>query len=203
MSKQLLTSVFFLICILSLHAQKNKAILTFKDGEILTGLGKLKRDAVKFKSTKDAKSVKYKFNNLEEAKIYYSGEAVTYVYKRVKGFSSPIVVEQVVTGKVSLYKKVINGYTSKVVGGFNKGFGNSGFGLNRRHHYSIKNYYVQRNNKEEMFNLGSNQLFSKNFKKAAADFFKDCPLLVSKIRKKEFRKKHILKIVEFYNQQCN
>jgi hypothetical protein len=40
------------------------------------------------------------------------------------------------------------------------------------------------------------------FKEFAAGYFKDCPALVSKINKNEFKVRHYLDIVDFYNAQC-
>lgn len=42
----------------------------------------------------------------------------------------------------------------------------------------------------------------KGFKKKASEYFKDCPSLVEKIMKKEFKKKDIEKVGEYYNSKC-
>ncbi len=68
--------------------------------------------------------------------------------------------------------------------------------------YDIKNLYVLRTGEEKATHLGSNQLFTKNFKTAASVFFKDCTSLVTKIQNKDFKKKHIKEIVQYYNSEC-
>ena len=70
-------------------------------------------------------------------------------------------------------------------------------------YYDIKNLYVTKGVNGDVTHLGLNQLFSKNFKNAASDYFSDCPELVAKIQNKEYKKKHIRDIVNFYNLQCN
>lgn len=43
----------------------------------------------------------------------------------------------------------------------------------------------------------------KSFKKSIQQYFNDCPELNVKIEKKIFRRKDLVKIVEFYNSNCN
>jgi len=45
-------------------------------------------------------------------------------------------------------------------------------------------------------------LFTKNFKKAASAYFKDCPSLVKKIQSRTFKKRDLEKIVSYYNNKC-
>ncbi len=68
---------------------------------------------------------------------------------------------------------------------------------------SSNNYYVSKSNTEEVFNLGDGTPFTKNFKKAASNYFKDCPTLFHLIKNNEYKIKDIVKIVEFYNENCN
>ena len=83
------------------------------------------------------------------------------------------------------------------------GGANGHMNMSNGNYYDIKNLYVRRGVSGEITHLGSNQLFSKNFKNAASDYFADCPELVTKIQNKEFKKKHVRDIVKFYNLQCN
>lgn len=43
----------------------------------------------------------------------------------------------------------------------------------------------------------------RNFKEFTAEYFSDCPALVEKINNKDFKAKHSLEVVEFYNNDCN
>lgn len=182
-----------------LHAQKTKAVLTFKDGSIKTGLGKIAGKNIKFRTRKKAKAVKYPMTSLQQAKIYYQTEVTTYVSVKVKGREAPSVLEQVATGKVDLYLKLTQGYNPSYV---NNGFGTNGNFMGG-YIYSINDFYVKKEGETEAFHLGSNQLFTKNFKKAASDFFKDCPELVKKIQDRSLKKRDLIEIVEFYNNQCD
>lgn len=196
----LLIITSFSLLINKTHAQRTKAILTFKDGTTKTGLGKIIGNDVKFKTNKKDKAIKYNFTNLESVKIYSNSTVTTYVSVKVKGFKEPVILQPLRQGKVNLYEEITVAYRT---GGFmNNGFGNTAYsGVG--YAYNINNFYVKKENETEAFHLGSNQLFSKNFKLAASTYFKDCPELVKKIESKEFKKKHIKEIVEFYNKQCD
>ena len=80
------------------------------------------------------------------------------------------------------------------------GSGNAAFG---GYHYNINNFYVKNEGDSEVIHLGSNQLFTKNFKQGASEFFKSCPELVEKIQNREFKKKDIVRIVRYFNLDCN
>ena len=54
--------------------------------------------------------------------------------------------------------------------------------------------------KPQIFNQVS---LTKSFRKRAMDYFEDCPVLRTKLEKKEFVKEDLQKIVEFYNSSCN
>jgi len=181
-------------------AQNTKAVLQFKDGTTKTGLGKIVGNKVKFKMNKYDKAIKYSFTLLDSVKIHSNIGQITYVGIKVKGYEEPIVLQPIRRGKVNLYQRVTVGYNPGFVNsGFGGGMGYTGAGYN----YSFNDFYVKKQGEAEAFHLGSNQLFTKNFKEAASDFFKDCPELVKKIEDKEFKKKQLKEIVEFYNNQCN
>lgn len=64
------------------------------------------------------------------------------------------------------------------------------------------NFYVLRENENIATWLGSKDLVSvMNFKKRALEYFKDCPTVLKKIKKK-FKRKKIPKLIEFYNKNC-
>lgn len=113
----------------------------------------------------------------------------------VEGRDNSIFLEELVKGEISLYKD----FTANMVMGATP----MGAGGPMIQSYNIIDYYVKRGNQKSATHLASNELFSKNFKKAASDFFSDCPLLVEKLHKKEFNKKDIKEIVTFYNEKCD
>lgn len=181
-------------------AQKTVGTLHFKNGDIQKGFVKLAgSQSVKFKSNKNAKAIKYEFADLEYAEIYNGDESSIYKNVIVLGKEKPIVLEEIVQGRVTLYNLHTQAYTS----GFSP-MGVRGAPMyTGRNFYSLKNLYVKKEDENQAIHLGSNQLFTKNFKTAASDFFKDCPTLVEKIQTKEFKKKEIKAIVEYYNTYCD
>ncbi len=186
----------------TIHAQRTKAVLYFKDGTQITGLGKLKgANKVKFRKTRKDKAKKYDFKNLEKVKIYEADDINTYVYLKVKDKNHYRVLEEVIVGAVSLYKIVSHGQHAGVgMGGFGGAGGGMAIGMGTS--FSIKSYYVKRKNDQAVTHLGSTSLFSKSFKKAAGSYFKDCLNLVEKIQNKEFKKRDIREVVEYYNTEC-
>ncbi|TDT46295.1 hypothetical protein CLV90_0343 [Maribacter spongiicola] len=180
-------------------AQKDAATLYFKDGKQLKGMAKLVNgDQVKFKINKGDKPEKYHFEKLEQVVINDREEPSTYIYLETReGYFN--VVRELEIGKVSLYVLEQTGYSAPMFVGSANGQMNMVHG----NYYDIKNLYVSKGVNGEVTHLGSNQLFSKNFKNAASTYFSDCPVLVEKIQNKEYKKKHIRDIVNFYNLKCN
>jgi len=177
----------------------NKTILYFNDGKELIGFGKITtNDNINFK-TENSKTKKYDFKDLKRVKIYNGDNFTTYIKARVADKNSDIVIEEVVLGKMNLYKKVTQGH---MVGAPMGGGIGGGAPMMTTHYYSISSYYVRKKNEIEVTHLGSTSLFSKNFKKAASEYFSDCTSLVSKIQNKEFKKRDIEEIVTYYNTSC-
>lgn len=195
------TSLLVLVCCFVgsiAFAQRDAATLYFKNGKQLTGLAKLVNgDQVKFKKSKGDKAEKYHFENLEQVVINDREEPSTYIYLETRdGYYN--VVRELEIGSVNLYVLEQTGYSSPMfVGGTN-----GQMNMMPGNYYDIKNLYVTKGINGEVTHLGSNQLFSKNFKNAASDYFSDCPELVAKIQNKEYKKKHVKDIVNFYNLKC-
>ncbi len=192
--------VILILCLFTtlnvLLAQKTKAVIYFKNGDTITGLGKITGNYVKYRKNRKEKSSKLHFSKLERVKIYYTDEITNYVYLKVENQATPKVFEEVTVGDISLYRIVSQSY--------NSGFGAmGGTGFSGGYSYTIKNFYLKRVEQDFVIHLGSNQLFTKNFKKAASEFFKDCPKLVKLIQNRELKKRGLIEIVEFYNHQCN
>jgi hypothetical protein len=187
----LLLSLFFVSY--NMEAQKTKAILTFNDGTKLEGLGKLKgSERVKFRKDKNTKAKKYHFKDLESVNIYEGSEKTTYVYLYVKEKNDYKVLQEIIIGELSLYITITH------VQHVNMGFGGPGVGAS----FTTKDYYLKRKVEKKANQLGPRGLFLKNFKKYASIYFNDCPKLSEKIKIKEFRRRDIVEIVEYYNNNC-
>ena len=202
----------FILCLsFMLHserswAQRTHAVLEFKDGTQLTGLGKLRGACkIKFRNDENTKAVLYSFEDIKSATIYKGAVKTKYVYLYIAGKKVFRVLEEMEIGAVSLYRTVAHG--NHVGMGFggpggmgSGGFGPGGFGPGTS--FTIENYYVRKEDQDFAHHLGSTHFFSKNFRLAASNYFSDCTALVEKIHNKEFRKKDIIAIVEFYNTNC-
>lgn len=190
------------ICSTPLHAQKSKAVLTFKDGTVKKGFGVLvSGNRVKFRAKRKSKPIKYHFKNLETVTITRKDDSRTYAFIRVQNKNKPRVLEVKVAGNLSLYELSQTHYSGGHIGGAG-GAGGFGGGFTPVYTYNINNFYVRKEGQKEATHLGSNQLFSKNFKKAASAYFKDCPSLVKKIQSRTFKKRDLKKIVTYYNNKC-
>lgn len=192
--------LFLILGTVILNAQKTPGTLVFKDGSIKKGFVQLaSSERVKFKVNKKDKAIKYEFTDLEYAEISINDEVSRYKLVSILDKDLPIVLKEIVSGKVSLFNLNTQGYSPGVpMGGGMAGAPMYPMGTN----YSIKNLYVLKQGEAKATHLGSNQLFSKNFKQAASDYFKDCENLVAKIQNRDFKKKEIKAIVEYYNSQC-
>lgn len=202
-SKKIFLLILFLISIsFDIVGQNTEAILIFKDGTKVIGLGKLKRgDIIKFRKNKNEKAVKYHFKDLEKVTIIENSRNVNYVYLKVKGSNKFEVLEESIIGKLSLYRVVTQGQHAPMGVGFGIN-GGMGMGIGMGGSFTIESFYLKRKNEEDVTHLGSTSLFSKNFKKAASNYFSDCPKLKEKIENKEYKKIDIVAIVEFYNSYC-
>ena len=105
-------------------------------------------------------------------------------------------MELVTSGKVTLFTFLSEAYTPNMTTAEGN-FGHFG-GYSR----DITYYYLLREGEDQVTHLGSTDIFSKNFKKAGSDYFADCPELVEKIQNKEYKKKHLEKVVRYYNKNC-
>lgn len=116
---------------------------------------------------------------------------------KLKTKKRPKVVEQVTIGEVSLFRNIKSMYNPGIVGTGFDGPGNYGISYGG-YFYSIKNYYLKKKN-EKAVHIGSNQLFTLNFKKASKYFFASCPKLLEKINTNELGRENLLEIVKYYN----
>ncbi|WP_190808398.1 hypothetical protein [Flagellimonas sp. S3867] len=188
-----------LTCLHSLIAQKTEATILFKNGEVLTGLAKFKgEEKIIFRKTKKSEKQVFELDLVDTLKVHQKERSITYTQVRIKDSEKPKVLEMVSTGeKATLFRKISVGYNPGVPapGGYGTGAIPT--------HYSISSSYVRKAGEDEAVYLGNNQLFSKNFKKGATELFQDCPSLIKKIENKEYKKKDIKDIIEFYNNECN
>ncbi|MGX1931308.1 hypothetical protein [Flagellimonas sp. 2504JD4-2] len=190
----------FLWASTTIYSQRTEIELQFKDGKVLNGLGKLKRTDVKFRLDSKEKAQFFSFKELERIKIKEGANWEEYRSINVEGLENPIMLQLIVEGEVNLYQQSSFGYMPTGPAGVGSAGGTS-FGGGQ--FYTADYYYLKKKSQSKAVHLGSSQLFSKNFKKAASEYFEDCARLVEKIQTAEYKKKQIKEISTFYNTECN
>jgi hypothetical protein len=182
------------------YSQYTKVKIIFKDGTILKGLSKRKGShQIKFKKDRSSKAKKYQLKEVEEYFEYYNGEKVKYKYLYIKESRKYLLMQEVIKDKVSLYIIGTSGqHVGMGFGGNSDGFGSVGGASS----FSIESYYLKREGEKEVTYITSTGAFSRNFIDSTSYFFIDCPELVEKIKKKEYKKRDIREVVKFYNTNC-
>lgn len=202
---QLIWLISFCICmihtIVPLHAQGNQVELIMENGTTLKGYAKFFTKSLSFRQGKGEPSKRYKMTDFETIHMYSEGDLVkTYKKVKVTNRKKPEMLVQMVEGYVGLFFIEQQIYST----GYGAGLGVNGnagqsFGGN---FYTYKKLFLKKEGEKEAIHLDTNSPFKKNFESAAAAYFKDCPQLVDKIQKREYTKKQLKEIVEFYNNHC-
>ncbi|MEN8817838.1 MAG: hypothetical protein ABF274_13335 [Nonlabens sp.] len=199
------------------------AVVTLKNGTVLTGeaqipmqnkgIGSLVKfkERVKFRKEKGGKKTKHDIKNVKEISfnITYKekidgkrvektriAKYVPVVYKKKRKKDVACFMEEIVIGTVSLYGRSVNAQGS--IGPMSQ----AGTNIPMYHNFwmSHNEFYVQKNN--EQATLINQVSLSKAFKKRAAEYFKSCPSVVTKVEAKELKKSDLKEIVELYNENC-
>ncbi len=110
-----------------------------------------------------------------------------------------MLVNEVLKGKLTLYKETQYNYNS---GGFGMGAaGGMTFGVGGG--YKTTQYFLLKEGEKEAVNFGKKGgLVTKNFKKVVQESLEECPSLVEKVESGEFKRRDIVEMVEFYNENC-
>ncbi len=203
--------VMFLGSVFNLKAQKNRAVLYLRSGDTIKGLAKITVDnKILYRKDKKSKRETHDHQTLKKVKINVKGTRKEFEYKLVKTkkYAKPKLMTPITLGKINLYKIDVTIMSNAIVGGpqINNTIGGGfGLGVNNFNDFSINNYYVGKGDTDfvEKLTSSNNRLFEKSFKKAASEYFKDCSKLVEMIQSKEFRKRDLEEIVEFYNEDCD
>ncbi len=149
-----------------------------KDGNTKKGIIKTRNfGGIKYKEKKESDVELYDYNNIIGYDITENG-IVKYRYKKV-GNNNPQIMQIVRLGKINLYSiKVANRDIT------------TGIKVN----YSFI-YFIEKDN--------ITTRVGKKISKSDLEFFNDCPSLIKKIKKKEFKKKDVYQIINFYDMNCS
>jgi hypothetical protein len=166
------------------NAQIKPIELILNNGDTIKGFGKLKKSFVKYKNKK-TKFTKIDFSKVKTLTITFSKSYNRkYRFLKEENGNKFLPFEEIILGKLSLY---IIHTTS---------FGGNGIAQ------SFADYYLIKENEDKVTHFGSSELISTKFNKIAKKYFSDCKSLLDKLESKVFRKKDIMKIVEYYNEKC-
>eukprot|EP01029_Cantina_marsupialis_P007236 TRINITY_DN179_c0_g1_i1.p1 TRINITY_DN179_c0_g1~~TRINITY_DN179_c0_g1_i1.p1 ORF type:complete len:218 (+),score=5.27 TRINITY_DN179_c0_g1_i1:1178-1831(+) len=214
MIKRLLL-VLFLFMSLSGSAQKKKATLYFRNGDVVEGLAKIKADhSIKFRKDKSSKASTYtsqEIKGITIREIYKIKYRViikdnTYYYKRGErnGKLGDLKLFRLcVEGKLNLFGEVhikgarVGPMGSMMLSGPNPGLRMPIFDFRMKPY----NYYVCRGESDTLSFLTSKQVGKgESFKVNALKYCKDCPEVLNKIEGDAYKEMDVESIVKEYNQ---
>ena len=190
-----------------------KAIIHFKDGTDIEGVGRLKtiftsqEDIIIFKVEEKDKDETWTAKDVTGITII-SDEGVTdYEYLKTSKSSFAELYEVVTDGSVKLYKKkrisknparlVLPTIAANAKGGMNNvanGANNSYEGEDKKPENFL--YYLKRESEPYPTKIKDNYI------KSFAEYMKDCDVMVGKIKKHEYNFSELKNLVDYYNANC-
>jgi len=196
--------MFASFCANAQYENWTEAEIYLKDGKVLQGrvilpyvqkgMSLAGKEKVRFKidpkkvskkiSAKDIAKMLLKINYSEKVKgkrIKKQRDATFIVISKNKKNTKFGFAELIVDGKVKLVKRVVAGNSNNQYGS------------------TVESLFIKNNEMAVPFNY----IGIKSFKKSAKNYFSDCSSLVSKIDNKEFNRKNLREIAEYYNANCN
>ncbi len=183
---------------------QNDITLTFKDGKVLSGNGKINsKNEIVFKTDTDDSKTIYNYKTVDKVVISYKSGKKEYQYKIIAdsdfGSNTVSLLEPIEKGNVNLFgvTSYHAGAPMMAVGGFGNNSMMMGFGSNPK---TI--YYISRKGEDVVFRLKNSNTYSKRFRIVADEYFSDCPKLINKIKSKEFHRFGIETVVSYYNHYC-
>ncbi|WP_157832788.1 hypothetical protein [Croceivirga radicis] len=163
-------------------------------------MANLKKDKrIIFQAHKNSRKREFTFKEVDTLKFFNKENIQILVQINVKGKrkSTNKILEVISSGKkISLLGGNVLSYGS--------GFSPSGFGapLSIGEFKSKKEFFLRKKGTQELIPLIDDNVLSKSFLKQAETFFIDCPDLVNRIKNKEFKRKDLVAVVDFYNNHC-
>ncbi len=193
MKKHIYLFIFlFAIGNFTCFSQSAEATMFFKDGDSIQGYAFIKNNKIKFRVSLDSKAEFWTSLMIEKVEFDTFFGVKTYEYINLNEFGEPVLFELVTKGEVSLYRQSSSYWI------LDSSFPENNFPNNHKV-TTVTNYLIRQNEDyPSCLNCG---LFNK-WKKRTMDFLIDCPTLVKKIKKNEFREIHLQEIVEYYNDFC-
>ena len=187
--KNTLTFLFFIIPLINIFSQNQRAEIIFDDGEIIEGLGMITRnDKIKFRISLEEEPDIWNYEIVKGIIFYGFNMTKEFEYIKINKSQKPILLEVINRGKATLY---VHSQTSYFPVTFNEN------NFMRGSTYNSKTIYVKRKNEKIAINL------SGRFKKKSIEYFKDCPEILDIFSTKEYLRYRIEDIVNEYNIYCS
>lgn len=162
MKLKLLGLLFFTFSIS--NAQMKPVSITFRNGEILKGIGKTKAYTFKYKIDENAKAQEFEFSTIKSVEVEISyGEKVTYKFFQIKNSENFIAVKELVSGsKAELYTTSFSFNTG--------GMGMGGMGMGSQ---TVTNYYIKKPNEDKLTEMGAYSPLTNDLKARVKTYFSD------------------------------
>ncbi|MEP5341223.1 MAG: hypothetical protein ABJL44_15905 [Algibacter sp.] len=168
------------------NAQFKKGVIYLKDGNTYEGLIKLKKfGGIKYKENEASEAQSFDFIQMKGYDVTEHGR-VKFRYKKVGDFHKMMKVVRL--GKINLYSVFVSNEVK------DQGFIKKKTMIEELPISSGNIYYIEK--WETTVRIGS------KIKKGKLYLFEGCPILLEKIKKKEFKKDDIYKIVNYYINDC-
>lgn len=160
--------------------KKERATLFFKNGDTLNCYARISGNYIRYADIGNtSREIKVNYDKLDRIDLRYNDNLISFYYKLEEGKKTHRLMEKIVEGKINLYK-ISNVYNKKP-------------NFNSKKTSSTK-YFLESKNGNTVFRI------KKDFNKIAKAYFKDCKELVNLIGKDGYRKKDLLDIVLYYNE---
>lgn len=196
----------------SIYSQTQEAIIYFKDGDSIEGFAALKFNKIKFKVVPEDKADTWDAEFVKKITFIGFDMTRTFEYITISSGDKPTLVETIVKGEVTLYKKLGSDYNNLFTNPFDEQpltYYNPGSNLNRNSQmqpqvFNMKElpelYYVKKENDKypTCLNCGILNAWRKNTSK----YFTDCDFIVKKLKGDKWLFENLKDIVEFYNDIC-
>lgn len=198
-----------------IESRQTPMILQLKNGDVVKGNGYISNNTIYLVALGETNYKKYDDVVVDFMDMKETGKIIHFEYKKfLNDQTRARLFRRVSSGKIDVY--LISNSTKRFVKNTNASATERGIRLPNNSAYKYKTptynpflfydtdlYYVSEKNQKTVKKLTSVIALSKrNFEKSAADFFKDCPNLVTKIKNKHYKKEDIVRALDFYNNTC-
>jgi hypothetical protein len=201
-----LISILFFLTLTSVFANSSasfdkyeEATIHFNDGTSVRGYGKIvdvfKIYKIKFKVTLDGKADVWDELMVKGLTLHRELFDIEFQYVSIVHKSKPALLEVIEQAEISAYAEVDSHWVDMNFG--NNQSSNFSYAPNMVRQTSYK-LFVKREETDKAFCFDG----VINFKKEALKFFSNCPQIIEKIKKRQYKRHDVLNMVYYYNDYC-